>query len=106
MSAPYSDSRLLIASGKVNTDGTKLSGVGQWTPARSGAGIYTITLPGGGVPEGEEELICTSNTAGGAVNMVSTSATVKTVNGNTYAGPGTAVDTKFSFEIWQNIPGS
>jgi hypothetical protein len=98
------DNRILLACGKVNTDGTKLSGYGA-TPARTGAGVYTLTLGGPGVPEGEEELLVSNNSAAGQIQIQNTSATVKGVT--SFAADGTtATDKKFSFEIWQIIPGT
>lgn len=101
----FQDSRLLVAAGKIDTTGAKLSGVGNFTPARSGAGVYTLTLPAPGVPEGEELLIAVNNTAAGQIQIVSTSALVKTVT--TFAADGTtATDKKFSFEIYSFLPGA
>jgi hypothetical protein len=96
---------LLLAAGKVSTAGAVLSRTGMWVPARTGAGVYTITLPAPGSPAGANFMSLTLNTAAGQCQIVDTSDTVKTVT--TFAADGTtATDKNFSFEIWQIIPSS
>lgn len=98
------DNRVLIAAGKIDTTGAVLSRTGSFTAARTGAGVYTLTLASA-LPEAEEELIVCNNTAAGQIQIVATSTTVKTVT--SFAADGTtATDKKFSFEIWQITPSS
>jgi hypothetical protein len=79
-----------IAWARINADGTGASARGC-TIARSGAGVYVVTLNGGGV----DSLQCQINVTFGTsctFNVVHTSDTVKTIN--SFAVDGTTATDK------------
>lgn len=69
-----------VAWAHVSTAGAALARVGDITPARSGAGVYTLTLGDGGIDENECHVQIQSETAQITAQVVHTSDTVKTIN--------------------------
>jgi len=93
-----------IATGSVSGAGAVVARAGQWSPARTSAGVYPITLQAGGVDA--TQCVCTATLRGasGVIRVTQTSDLVKTVE--TFAVDGTtATDKDFDFAIDYLPPG-
>ena len=83
-------------AGKVATDGTRIAGCQNGTPARTGAGAYTYTYSAGqGLDITESAFLATCNTTLLDVAAVHTSDTVITVL--TFDAAAAATDAIWSF---------
>lgn len=103
-------SRLLLGAGQVTVAGSAITGVwrtGNVVPARTGAGVFTLTCQAGTAAAevvamisqataGSSPTVAYANTGGVAVITVSTFA----VDGTT------ATDKNFGYEVWQAIPAA
>lgn len=91
-----------IAAGNITgTTGAATMIRGIVVPARSGAGVYTLTLTAGssGINANSCQVLAWLTNNSGIVQTANTSDTVKTVS--TFAVDGTtATDKNFSFIIW------
>lgn len=87
--------------GSVNgADGARVAGAQRVTPARTGAGVYTLTLDDGGLDSAECVVMATVRAAFAdncAITVEHTSDTVKTVSTGT--GAGTAADLSFDLSL-------
>ena len=93
----------LMAAGSVSTAGVLDSGGGVAT-ARTGAGVYTLTMPEG-VDVLEAITTITPKTAGMSLTIAHTSDTVKTVSSLDTATAGTPTDCDFEFKIERLLLG-
>lgn len=92
----------VCAGAVTGATGAITAGIGGFVAARTGAGVYTLTLGGAGVPAGECVIAVTMRTSG-TYNYIHTSNTVKTVN--TFAVDGTtATDKNFDFVVYALPP--
>lgn len=100
--APATGSRAaLIAAGRViGATGVSTNGYGA-ASARTGAGVYTLTLPGAGIAAASLVIQATPILAGALANIVvsHTGDAVKTVE--TFNAAGGAADIDFHFAIWR-----
>jgi hypothetical protein len=85
----------LLAYGTVNSDGTKASGAG-FASAKTGAGVYTLTLDQP-APAAGSSLLLTIKGAGGGKSEIEYTDTSDTVKGVTTWDAGVAADHAFSF---------
>jgi hypothetical protein len=102
MAAQDLNFRNLICGGSIPAGGTTPTNkYGQgFTVSAAVAGVSTITLAAPGVPAGESYLEAVASV--GQVQIVDTSATVKTVTTSTAAG--VATNEPYFFAIWQITP--
>lgn len=92
--------RYTIAAGAL----TNVWRTGSGLPARTGAGVVTITTPVA-VAAAERKLTFSQEQAGSAPTIAYTSDTITTVN--TFAVDGTtATDKNGSWELWQAVVGA
>lgn len=81
--------------------GAVISGCRLTTPARTGAGVYTLTLVDG-LPQSECQVSATlQGGSAGEISVTHTSDTVKTIE--VFDSAGVAADQSFSFEINRSI---
>lgn len=103
-STPTDLASQIVACGSVATDGSRVAGAGKFASARTGAGVYTVTLQEGGVDSTQCVVNLSLRTASGILRCTHTSDTVKTIEAFAVDGT-TATDKAFDFEIKYLPPG-
>jgi hypothetical protein len=94
----------LVAAGSVVGATGALNGGAGFLPARTGAGVYTITLSED-VPEAEAVVTITPKTAAISLTVAHTSNTVKTVSALDTATGAVPTDCDFEVKIERILTG-
>jgi hypothetical protein len=102
--------RQLLGAGQVTVAGSAITGVwrtGNVVPARTGAGVFTLTC-GPGTAAAEVMATISQATAGSAPTVtIANTGGVAVVTISTFAVDGTtATDKAFSYEVWGAVPGT
>lgn len=89
----------VFAYGRITSGGAVVAGfvAGDFTPATTGTGVYTITIPAGIAPAVGYAVL--NDATDGEITCVNTSATVFTIS--TFTNAGAPANRAFSFFIVQ-----